>query len=377
MTTRSMRFRTCVCLFVLAAVLRASAASALPTMIRLGYTNCAVCHLSPQGGGLLTPYGKGIDTAQSLFSEEARPPGEELKSLYDVRAVFVANMLSTEAHPGTLSASTLRTVLRNAVNMSAHTRVSYQAGLDATMTGNMTMAPAVGTGDILVSKAIFEYHPREGISVQVGRDTLPDGLGLPDPQLFMRRQHDPFGTTFPIQAKAFLWNSHYELTPYVYGPGFDETRRLARQHGGGVVGGLDIGKRAVVGMTARSAYSSAFDRKSVGAYARLGFGPWGVLAEHDMTSRVVPGPTPAPADYVMGYTQLFVYPAEWFLTSLIVDHVEVSGSATKRAYRIAPAVSMRLSNNFTLGFTTRNEVVRGRAPDSRTYLLTLAVKSVQ
>jgi hypothetical protein len=366
-----------VCLFLLSLVLPASVASALPTMIRLGYTSCAACHLSPQGGGLLTPYGKGIDTAQSLFREEPSTPDEQLRSLYDVRAVLAASMLSSEQNPGTLSASTLRTTFRNAVNMSSHTRVSYQAGLDATMTGNTTMAPAVGTGDIVVSRAIFEYHPRDGVSLQVGRDALPDGVGLPDPQLFMRRQHDPFGTTYPIQAKAFLWNAHYELTPYVYGPGFDETRRVARQHGGGVVGGLDIGKRAVVGMTARTSYSDTFDRKSVGAYARLGFGHWGVLAEHDLTSRVVPGPAPAPADYVLGYTQLFVYPAEWFLASLIVDDVDVSGSATKHAYRIAPAVSMRLSNNFTLGFTTRNEVVRGPAPDSRTYLISLAVKSVQ
>jgi hypothetical protein len=370
------RLSRAVCLFLLSLVLPASA-YALPTMIRLGYTNCAVCHLSPQGGGLLTPYGKGIDTAQSLFREEPRTPDEQLTSLYDLRAVLGASLQSSEQAPETLSASTLRTMFRNAVNTSSHTRVSYQAGLDATMTGNMTTAPAAGTGDIVVSKAIFEYHPRDGVSMQVGRDTLPDGLGLPDPQTFMRRQHDTFGTAYPIQAKAFLWNAHYELTPYVYGPGFDETRRVARQHGAGVVGGLDIGKRAVVGMTARTAYSDAFDRKSVGAYARLGFGRWGVLAEHDLTSRVVPGPAAAPADYVLGYTQLFVYPAEWFLTSLIVDTVDVSGSATKRAYRIAPAVSMRLSNNFTLGFTTRHAVVRGPAPDSRTYLLTLAVKSVQ
>ena len=35
-------------------------------MIRLGYTDCATCHVSPQGGGLLTSYGKGVDAAQSL-----------------------------------------------------------------------------------------------------------------------------------------------------------------------------------------------------------------------------------------------------------------------------------------------------------------------
>jgi len=377
MTKWSMRLRRCACLFVLAAVLHPSAASALPTMIRLGYTNCAVCHLSPQGGGLLTPYGKGVDTAQSLFSEEVRPPDEQLKSLYDVRALFLATVLSAEQTPGTRSASTLRTMFRNAVNMSAHTRVSYQAGLEATMTGNMTTAPAAGTGDVLVSKAIFEYHPRDGLSVQVGRDTLPDGLGLPDPQAFMRRQHDPFGTAFPIQAKAFLWSPRFELTPYVYGPGFDETRRVARQHGAGVVGGVDVSKRAVIGVTARTAYSASFDRRSAGAYARLGFGRWGMLAEHDLTSRAVPGPAPAGAEYVSGYTQLFVYPAEWFAASLIVDEVAASGSASKHAYRISPTVAMRFSNNVTVVVGTRDEVVRGPAPDSRVYTITVALKSVQ
>ena len=40
-------------------------------MIRLGYADCASCHLSPQGAGLLTAYGKGIDEAQSLRAEAA------------------------------------------------------------------------------------------------------------------------------------------------------------------------------------------------------------------------------------------------------------------------------------------------------------------
>src|SRR6187549_2919464 len=39
--------------------------SASPAMIRLGYAGCHACHLSPQGRGLLTEYGKGIDDAQS------------------------------------------------------------------------------------------------------------------------------------------------------------------------------------------------------------------------------------------------------------------------------------------------------------------------
>ena len=46
---------------------------ALPTMIRLGYVNCAACHVAPQGGGLLNAYGRSIDEAQSLRGGEYAP----------------------------------------------------------------------------------------------------------------------------------------------------------------------------------------------------------------------------------------------------------------------------------------------------------------
>ena len=48
-------------LVALGLVVRASPATALPSMIRLGYPGCASCHYAPQGGGPLNPYGRAID----------------------------------------------------------------------------------------------------------------------------------------------------------------------------------------------------------------------------------------------------------------------------------------------------------------------------
>jgi hypothetical protein len=44
----------------LALLLLPSFAQAYPGMIRHGYVNCTSCHLSPSGGGVLTPYGRGL-----------------------------------------------------------------------------------------------------------------------------------------------------------------------------------------------------------------------------------------------------------------------------------------------------------------------------
>src|SRR3954464_14285279 len=75
-------------------------AAALPTMIRLGYTNCAACHIAPQGGGLLNSYGRGIDEAQSLRAGEyiAGAPGRVVQ---DFRSVTQEQLSTTTGKPVT------------------------------------------------------------------------------------------------------------------------------------------------------------------------------------------------------------------------------------------------------------------------------------
>jgi len=361
---------------LLSSLIPSASTFALPTMIRLGYNNCAACHVTPQGGGLLTPYGKGIDTAQSLQRRDITPPDAPPRSLYDVRFVLGASRMSSELPANSMTSSNVRMMLRNMVMLSSHTAVSYQAGVDTAV--SKKRAGNAGTADLVVSKALFEYRPKEGVALQVGRDTLPNGLGLPDPQTFWRRQNDPLGTAYPFQAKAFLWTPRFEVTPYAFGPGYDETTLAARQHGGGVVGGVDVWKqRAVLGMSARTSMSTAFDRRSVGAYARLGFGRWGILGEHDLTSRVDRISALPQTDFVVGFTQFFVAPKEWFVTSLLIDDVATSGSSGKHVYRLAPAAQLRMSDNITFVFSTRDEFITGLAANSRTYSVSVAVKSVR
>ncbi|MGZ3694528.1 MAG: hypothetical protein ACXWQO_10135, partial [Bdellovibrionota bacterium] len=53
-------------------------AHAFAEMTTHGYTNCTACHISPNGGGTLTEYGRGL--SKELLSASAKE-GEE-KFLY-------------------------------------------------------------------------------------------------------------------------------------------------------------------------------------------------------------------------------------------------------------------------------------------------------
>ena len=46
--------------FLAFALLAPCDAWAFPEFVRHGYTNCATCHASPNGGGMLTEYGRAI-----------------------------------------------------------------------------------------------------------------------------------------------------------------------------------------------------------------------------------------------------------------------------------------------------------------------------
>ena len=355
---------------------------ASPTMIRLGYTDCAACHISPQGAGLLTSYGKAIDEAQSFRAREVTPVDtRQRRLLFDVRFLASSQMAQMLSQSTSVNSSNFRAQLRSSMKVTERNRVSSVLTLESP-----TLAPggsgfADGTAArAVLAKALWEYRPKQGVELAIGRDEMPSGIGLPDPLAFIRSGSDPDDTRYPTQIKAFLWNERFQVTPYIFGPGGDEPNRI-RQYGGGVIGGVDIWKRrAVVGLSTRLANAESFERRSVGAFARLGFGKWGILAEHDLTSRTAeetPGAAAA-SRHLAGHTQVFFAPKEWLVTSLAAEHLVGQGAAgDSHTYRLAPGVQARISDNLTLILSVRDVFTGPVNRRSRVYSLQVAVKSVQ
>ena len=361
---------------VFCAVVQVTPALAAPTMIRLGYADCAACHVSPQGGGLLTSYGRGVDVAQSARAREIPPSDADTRRyLYDVRFVIVGqDARALSSHTNTMS-STFQVQLRNSLRLNDKNRLTYTFGLAGATLPTSTTQPG-GTVDLVVPKAIWEFRPKEGIELSVGREELPTGLGLPDPQAYMRKGTDPGNTVYPTQVKAFIYTHRLQLAPFVFGPGGDEDPRL-QQYGVGTLAGVDVWKhRAIVGVSLIDSRSDAFDRRSVGAYTRLGFGRWGIMAQHELTGRSSTAANPLTTQYISGHTQVFFAAKEWLVTSLGAEELAVDGITQSRAYRLAPGVQLRASENLTVSFTMRDTFAGVTTGRSRTFSVLVAVKTV-
>ena len=151
------------------------------------------------------------------------------------------------SHTNTMS-STFQVQLRNSLRLNDKNRLTYTFGLSGATLPTSTTQPG-GTVDLIVPKAIWEFRPKDGIELSVGREELPTGLGLPDPQAYMRKGTDPGNTVYPTQVKAFIYTHRLQLAPFVFGPGGDEDPRL-QQYGVGTLAGVDVWKhRAIVGVS--------------------------------------------------------------------------------------------------------------------------------
>jgi hypothetical protein len=355
-------------LIALCALAPAAPASAMPNMIRIGYPDCQSCHLTPQGGGLLTTYGKGVDLTQSMRPKELKGPAEFGEDVFGSRLNYDARLaFGIDRDPPANAAYGFKVLLRAAVGLVSNHRLVYGTDITTQALGRTRTAGAV---NVALSRLYWLYQPKEGLSFAFGRDELPSGLGWPDSQAFAARVASPGISATPTQAKVFWWNARWEVTAYGFGPDGNETDHRFRARGGGAVVGADVWRnRAVVGVTTRVSRADVFDRTSAGVFARIGFSEhWGVLAEHDVTSRTVsngPGLT-----HLTGHTELFFVPFEWLKTSVALDHRTTSSGVD--TYRLSPSAAVRFTENLKVGFSIRDVHTD---IDSRTYLFELLVKA--
>jgi hypothetical protein len=361
-------------------------AAALPTMIRLGYQECAACHISPQGGGLLNPYGKAIDQAQSLRGGEYQPSTSDLATVFtlngrithDLRAV----MEQRESWLGDRPLGNLfrtRLMYRNVTALTGNLRISatMTAETESAPRPSLSYEPASPPSTLFVSSALLHYRPARGLLIMAGRDQLPSGINVPGTGAYIKSRNRIGDYDAPTQIKLFASGKRFQLIPFGYGPGANEPRD-EREFGGGSLAEVDLfGRRnAVVGATALRGTATAGVRNLTGAYARLGFGRWGILAEHDLTRRTRRLDMGEVSFHQQAsYGQVFAAIREWLVTSAIAERLRVDAPFKESRTAARFEVSARLASQVTLGLGARLERNDMTGELSRSFTIQTAFKT--
>ena len=362
-------------------------AAALPTMIRLGYTNCASCHIAPQGGGLLNLYGRSIDQAQSLQGGEYEPWQNPFirainwggRITQDIRLVTQQQDVSTTGKPGTQLFRN-RLMYRNVTDLGRGFRFT------ATITGenvsvprpSLAYDPPAKASQLFVNTALVSYRPASSLEFSVGRDMLPAGVNIADLGTLIRARNRLGYYDSPTQAKAFWWGKRYLVSPYAFAPGGNE-RSGEHETGAGALGEFDVlgNHRTVAGVNVLHASARNADRRLVGPYARLGFGRWGFLAEHDITDRTLKTGSDAAFRQTASYGQLFWAQREWLVFSLIGERLRVEQPYTEHLNAAKLEVAARITSQASLSIGPRLQWNPVTGQVARSVVFQLTVKSVR
>jgi hypothetical protein len=369
-----------------AALVAAAPAHALPTMIRLGYNDCASCHVSPQGGGLLTPYGRGIDKAQSFFggdydaSQEALPMADQQRRLtHDLRSVLQEQATWSEGQAAT-NQFRPRIMYRNVTGLGHGFRLSGTVTADAERAPRPSRPyePATQPSAVFVNTALVHYRAAKGLEFAAGRDQLPSGINVPDLAAYVKSRNRLGYYDSPTQLKAFWWGKRHAFTPYGFAPAGNEADG-EREFGAGFLYEFDVAgnQRTVVGIGALRGTAGSGDRRMMSAYVRLGFGAWGVLAEHDVTDRSRKAPDSVDVRQHATYAQLFWAIREWLVASAIGERLEVGDPFEQRLLAARLELAARLATQATLVAGTRIERDQRTGRLSRSVIFQLALKTAR
>jgi hypothetical protein len=355
-------------------------------MIRLGYPNCASCHVSPQGGGLLNLYGRGIDQAQSMVGGEYTPSDDPWIRLLnwngritqDLRSVLQQQDVSTTDKAGTQLFRS-RFMYRNATELGKGFRFTAVVTGENTSVRRPSLAyePPTAASQVFVNTALLSYRIGT-FEIAAGRDQLPTGINISDLSFFIKSRNRLGYYDSPTQVKVFWWGRRYMVTPYAYAPGGNEKSGF-HETGGGVLAEFDLlGKqRTVLGVNALRGTAKAEDRVLVGPYARLGFGKWGILAEHDFTNRTAKLATPVTFLQTTSYGQVFWAAREWLVPSLYVERLSVDRPYQERLNAVRLDLAARLAPQVTIsaGPRIQRDELTGRY--SRSVVFQIAFKTVR
>ncbi len=352
-------------------------ASAAPRMISYGYPNCVSCHVSVQGRGLLTPYGRGIDIAQSYSQVDLT--GQLLGKLFhgdfdggacdgrfgpvqaDVTAVGRINRDLNDSNTDPTISALYRQIIF--LGRSKKIRFNGEVGLRDVEPADTRISPnqVVTGGDkfflkkLTVEWRISESESGSGSELSIGRDYLPLGLQIDDYTSYLLSMNRDGIYDYPFQAKYFAWNTKSLGAVYAFAPSFERSSS-SHEYGGGFMYERYPSNNLAVGVQGLLGFGEETDRSRLGIYAR-----WGattklaILAGIDYTHLWNGQSAPGDGEQVTTILQVNYNHTEWLVSSLTGNYA-YSDAATlgDHLHSFRYTLGARISRNLTIGASFAN-----------------------
>jgi hypothetical protein len=205
---------------------------------------------------------------------------------------------------------------------------------------------------------------------------LPSGINIPDQGIAIKARNRMGYYDAPAQVKLFVTGKRYQVAPFLYTPSGNDPTGEAEK-GAGALAEFDLlGKgRTVVGTSAAHGVAVNGTRSMVGGYARLGFGSWGILAEHDVTDRTRLTVLDSFRQQAT-YAQLFWAMREWLVASAIGERLTVQQPFAERLASGKIDLSARLTSGASVGVSAKVQRSLLTNQTSTSVMLQAAFKTV-
>lgn len=318
---------------------------------------------------MLTEYGKGVAAGSSLFSREYQTPTNPIYRTLtlngNVQHGLQARVLSMKTRN---QSDTFLMMLdyQNATQLTDTIRFETTVGLTPPRLKEARRGGSGALGeDFILRRMLVAYRNSSEYEVLVGRDFLPVGLNLDDHTMFLRTENRRSVTDYNTQVRAYLpIKEHFILTPFAFGPSFEETTRN-QEWGAGARSEYSLTSDRSIGATALLGSSDAIKRLSASAFTRLGYNElFGLIGEYHFTRRTQQGFGGASFGQHILYVKPYVSPVEWIEAGVIFERLVRTSPFADRATQYGPQLYARLYGEFSLILDART-VDRGPSHEYR------------
>jgi hypothetical protein len=337
----------------LSAAIAGNSAHAYPTYQRLGYISCTACHFSPQGGGLLTPYGQSIGATLSAFSKEIEPADEKINQGIQARLIDLSQTSPPNANPFLMQADYL-----NSAFVTKNVRVDTVFGAAIQQGPNFLTVPG-GWDDVLVRRLMVNGIINDDSTIQVGRDYYPQGLNIDDHTSFLKMDNKRNVTDYPTQVRYVHQSETLQLIPYLYGPSYEETPEN-QESGAGGRAEYALANNNSVGGLLQFGDTPIVSRSVADGFVRLSNAHWDGLVSEYVFTRFKVHSSGENVNQSTWYVKPYVAFPDWIETGFVYEYLNVT-DPHQIGFQYGPSLNIRIVEWFSLLGDGRNLSINGNA----------------